>query len=107
MAKTETRGLRFVGRRKPDGQPVEYVGWAPARDLTPEEVNRIGPDKAEQLVASNLYRWSGEAKPPAKRAARTRASKPKTTKPAAKADAPGTGESDPEKPAPDGDGGEG
>jgi len=57
MAKSgkQPMGLRFVGQRGPDGKPVEYIGWAPARDLTAEEVEQIGPEKVEALIASNLY----------------------------------------------------
>lgn len=60
MAKSgkQPMGLRFVGQRGPDGKPVEYIGWAPARDLTAEEVEQIGPEKVEALLGSNLYAWS-------------------------------------------------
>jgi hypothetical protein len=58
-------GLRFVGQRGPDGKPVEYIGWAPARDLSAEEVGQIGPEKVEALLASNLYAWASGAAPAA------------------------------------------
>lgn len=49
--------LKFIGQRGPDGKPVEYVGWAPARDLTQEDLDLIGPEMIEALIASNLYAW--------------------------------------------------
>jgi hypothetical protein len=71
MAKSgkQPMGLRFVGQRGPDGKPVEYIGWAPARDLTAEEVEQIGPEKVEALLASNLYAWASGAAPVASVAA--------------------------------------
>jgi hypothetical protein len=48
-------GLRFVGQRDNEGRPLEYVGWAPARDLTDAECDEIGDEKVAALVASNLY----------------------------------------------------
>lgn len=51
------QGLKFIGQRGPDGKPVEFIGWAPARDLTAEEVQEMGPDNVEALIASRLYAW--------------------------------------------------
>lgn len=48
-------GLRFVGQRDSNGQPVEFIGWCPARDLTEAECAEIGDEKIAALIASNLY----------------------------------------------------
>lgn len=59
-------GLRFVGARDTNGQPVEYIGWAPARDLTDAECAEIGADRVAALIASNLYKQDAPAKASAK-----------------------------------------
>lgn len=63
-------GLKFVGARDINGQPVEYVGWAPARDLTDAECEEIGKEKVAALVATNLYEAEAPAKVGAARAAK-------------------------------------
>ena len=62
-------GIRFVGTRDVDGRPTEYVGWAPARDLTDEECAEIGEAKVASLLATNLYEQDA---PVAARATTTR-----------------------------------
>jgi hypothetical protein len=59
-------GLRFIGARDTNGQPVEYIGWAPARDLTDAECDEIGADRVAALIASNLYKPDAPAKASAK-----------------------------------------
>ena len=61
-------GLRFIGARDTNGQPVEYIGWAPARDLTDAECDEIGADRVAALIASNLYKQDAPAKASAKAA---------------------------------------
>lgn len=55
-------GLKFIGKLDTNGQPVEYVGWAPARDLTDAECEEIGADRVAALIATNLYEADAPAK---------------------------------------------
>ena len=63
-------GLKFVGQLDNNGQPVEYIGWAPARDLTDAECAEIGEEKVAALIASNLYEADAPVRSSAAKAAK-------------------------------------
>lgn len=56
-------GLKFIGAVDNEGRPLEYIGWAPARDLTDAECAEIGEEKVAALIASNLYAKETPGKP--------------------------------------------
>ena len=56
-------GLKFIGAVDNEGRPLEYIGWAPARDLTDAECAEIGEERIKALIASNLYEEDKPAKP--------------------------------------------
>ena len=64
---------RWVGKRNPDGSPVEFHEGIPARDLDDEAWDGLSAEQKATISGSPLYTLRGEARAEGERAERSAA----------------------------------